>query len=183
MATELEVKVLNIDKDEIENKLRTIGAKLIKKEYQVNTIYDDNDRSIKEELNGYLRIRESKDLITNETKFIFTLKRNVPNGKLRENIETETIVEDGGSLGEILRLMNLKIKHRGTKERISYSYKSIRFDIDTWDKETYPYPYLEIEVNCEGDLDIAIDLLGLNRENVTLKSLGQLRMEEGLGDL
>lgn len=183
MAKELEVKVLNIDKGEVERKLKQIGANLVKKEYQTNTIYDDDNRFILKELNGYLRIRESKNLINNETKFIITLKRNIPNEKLRENIETETIVEDGKALEEILRYMNFTEKHKGTKERISYMYENMRFDIDTWDKDTYPYPYLEIEVECEEDLDRAIVLLNLNRENVTLKSLGQLRMEEGLTDL
>ena len=183
MIKELEVKVLNIDKREIEDKLRAVGAELFSKEYQINTIYDDDTRFIKNKLNGYLRIRETKNLITNESKSIFTLKRNTANEKLRENIETETIIKDDKALALILQHINLKPKHRGTKERISYKYENIRFDIDTWDKDTYPYPYLEIEVNCESDLEKALNLLKLNRDDVTTKSLGQLRMEEGLQDL
>ncbi|RKD30561.1 class IV adenylate cyclase [Thermohalobacter berrensis] len=183
MGKELEVKVLNINKDEIEKKLKDLGAKLIKKEYQINTIFDTEDRYIKNEKNGYLRIRERRDLVNKDTEYIFTLKRNISKDGLRENVEIETKVEDKEALTEILKNLKLNKKHQGEKERISYKYEDIRFDIDTWDKETYPYPYLEIEVNSKDDLEKAIKLLELNRENVTSKSLGELRMELGLEDL
>lgn len=183
MAKELEVKVLNIDKNNIEKKLKEIGAKLIKKEHQVNTIFDTEDRIIKNRDKGYLRIRESKDIINNDTQYIFTLKKNIAKNALRENIEIETKIDNEEALTEILRHLDLDIRHRGTKERISYKYDNIRFDIDTWNKETYPEPYLEIEVDNEEDLNKAIELLELARDNVTSKSLAQLRMEIGLTDL
>lgn len=184
MAKELEVKVLNIDKDEIEEKLKAIGARLIKKEYQINTIFDSDNRKIKKEHNGYLRLRETRDLINIKTEFMFTLKKNIENNhNLRENVEIETLVEDKDALFQILDHLDLKIEHQGTKERTSYIYDKIRFDIDTWDKETYPNPYLEIEVQHKEDLDKAIALLELDENNVTTKSIGQLRMELGLSDI
>ncbi len=183
MIKELEVKVLNINKEEIENKLINLGAKLIKKEYQINTIFDSSDRMIKNAINGYLRIRESRDLLKNESKYIFTLKKNISKEGLRENIEIETEIENEIALTEILQYLNFDIKHKGTKDRISYIYENIRFDIDTWDNDTYPYPYLEIEVTDKKDLDKAIRLLDLNKNDVTSKSLGQLRMEIGFTDL
>ncbi|MTI49618.1 class IV adenylate cyclase [Sporosalibacterium faouarense] len=183
MAKELEVKVLNIDKERIEERLQSIGATLLKKEHQVNTIFDTEDRRIKKEENGYLRIRESKDILKDKTEYIFTLKKNISKDELRENVEIETKIEDSKSLEEILKYLELSIKHRGTKERVSYTYENIRFDIDTWDKATYPYPYLEIEVQEKKDLERAIKLLGLNPDNVTSKSLGQLRMALNLGDI
>ena len=57
MAKEIEVKVLNIELDEMEKKLKNLGAKLIAKEYQKNIIIDSKDRYIEKELNSYLRIR------------------------------------------------------------------------------------------------------------------------------
>lgn len=183
MSKELEVKVININKEEIENRLKEVGAKLVKKEFQINTIFDTDDRIIKYTHNGYLRIRESRDQINNRTECIFTLKKNVSNDGIRENIEIESKIEDKEAIKKILRHLGLTVKHEGIKERISYSYEDILFDIDTWDKNTYPEPYLEIEVVKKEDLEKAIKLLGLDRNNVTDKSLAKLRMEKGLGDL
>jgi len=183
MNKELEVKVLNIDKKEIEENLIAIGAQLLKKEYQVNTIFDTEDRIIKGRNEGYLRIRESKEQVTDKTEYIFTLKKNIGKEGLRENIEIETKVDNKEALVNILEFLGYNVKHRGTKERITYRYDNIIFDIDTWDEATYPYPYLEIEVENREDLERATELLKLNREDITSKSIGELRMEIGMKDL
>jgi adenylate cyclase class 2 len=180
---ELEVKVLNIDKNQVEKRLNEIGAELVKKEYQINTIFDTEDRIVKNIHNGYLRIREKKDLINNNIEYILTLKKSVGKNKVRENVEVETKIEDKEALMEIFKHLKLDIKHVGEKERISYKYENILFEIDTWDKDTYPFPYLEIEVSRSEDLDRAIELLQIDKKNVTTKSLDQLRMELGLGGL
>ena len=129
-------------------------------------------------------MRETRDLINNKTEYIFTLKKNIETtSNLRENIEIETNVENKDALFQILDHLDLRIEHEGTKERTSYIYDEIRFDIDTWDKDTYPDTYLEIEVQNKEDLDNAIKLLELDETNVTTKSIGQLRMEKGLTDI
>lgn len=177
MAIELEVKVLNIDKIDLENRLIKLGARLIKKERQVNTIFMGIDEDIEDVGKGYLRIRESKDLETGETKNILMFKKNISQDGFRQNEEIETQVEDRDSMLKILGCLNIHIKHVGEKERISYEFEGIRFDIDSWDKDTYPNPYLEIEVTDSKDIDKAIILLDLNNEDVTTKSLKQLRKE------
>lgn len=183
MGKELEVKVLNINKDEIIKKLESINAKLIKREHQVNKIFDFEDRYIKDNHKGYMRIREKVDLLRDKKEYILTLKKNVSNDGVRENIEIETNVTDSESLEKILLHLKLKKVHQGSKERISYTLDGILFEIDTWDKDTYPEPYLEIEVKDKKELDRAIKILDLKKDNVTSKSIGQLRMEKGLSDL
>ena len=54
---ELEVKVLNIDILKMEDKLKSLGAKLIEKELQVNTLIDTGDSFIEKELNSYMNKR------------------------------------------------------------------------------------------------------------------------------
>lgn len=180
MAKELEVKVLGIDKKDIEEKLQNLGAKLISKEYQINTLYDSEDKIIEKLGDGYLRVRETRNLLTDEAEIFFTLKKNVSSDVARENIEIETMVTDKAALNLILEHLNLKVIHEGTKERISYIYGDIRFDIDTWDKSTYPYPYMEIEVTKKEDIKKAVELLKLDEESVTTKSLRDLRAEINL---
>ena len=58
---EREVKILNIDKEEIERKLINIGANLIKDENQINYRFDTDDGFLKKTYNGYLRIRITKN--------------------------------------------------------------------------------------------------------------------------
>lgn len=70
MDRELEVKVLNIVKDEIEKKLSNVGASLIKREKQINYLLDSKDNSIQHKNNSYLRLRETKDLDTNQTNIL-----------------------------------------------------------------------------------------------------------------
>lgn len=177
MAKELEVKVLNIDKEELKKKLVEIGAKLIKIELQVNTIFMNIDEDIEGVGKGYLRVRESKNLMDEKTENIFTFKRNISQNGFRENEEIETKVEDKDSLIKILDCLNIKVKHIGKKERIRYEFEGIKFDIDTWDKETYPNPYLEIEVEDIRDIQKATDILNINIEDITTKSLKELRAE------
>ncbi len=175
MAKELEVKVLNINKEEMEERLISIGAKYLVKEEQINTLIDTKNKDIEKELDSYLRIRETTNLDTGEVNLTFTLKENVSREGIRENIEANTFISNKKTLIYILNRLGYEVVEEGYKERISYVYKDIRFDIDTWDEETYPYPYMEIEVKKDKDLDKAIELLNIDKNQVTTKSIVDLR--------
>lgn len=174
---EIEVKVLNVKLDEIEDKLKALGAKLVSEEYQINTIIDREDRFIEKSLNSYLRIRETKNLLTNTKSIKLTLKKNISRGKSRQNIEITTRIDNKEAMLEILKDLQYEVVKEGYKNRKTYVYDDIRFDLDRWDKDTYPYEYMEIEVKKEEDLDRAIDLLHINRENISTKSIMELREE------
>lgn len=174
---EREVKVLNIDKDEIEKKLIDIGARLIKDENQVNYRFDTDGGLLKKKYNGYLRIRVTENLLNGETKNTLTFKRSLKRNTLRINEETETEISDWKSTAKILEILGYKRKKPGYKHRRSYTYENIIFEIDTWDESTYSKPYLEIEMPSEKDLDRAIELLGLDKSQVTTKSIDELSKE------
>ncbi|MEL7649201.1 MAG: class IV adenylate cyclase [Sedimentibacter sp.] len=174
---EREVKVLNIDKDEIEKKLIEAGAVLIKDENQENYRFDTEDGYLKKTYNGYLRIRITKNNLTGKTKNIMTFKKSINRDTLRVNEETETEVSDWKSAAEILEVLGYRQKRPGFKHRRSYCYDNMYFEIDTWDKNTYPKPYLEIELSSEEDLEKAIVLLNLDRSQITTKSIDELRKD------
>ena len=174
---EREVKVLNIDKDEIERKLINIGARLIKDENQVNYRFDTDENFLKKTYNGYLRIRVTKNLLNGETKNTLTFKRSLRRNTLRVNEETETEISDWENTAKILELLGYKQKRPGYKHRRSYTYDNITFEIDTWDEDTYSKPYLEIEMFSEEDLERAIKLLDLDRSQVTTKPIDELSKE------
>ena len=174
---EIEVKVLNVNLDEMEEKLKRIGARLVSEEYQINTIIDREDKFIEKRLNSYLRIRETRNLITGKKEIELTLKKNISKGKSRQNIEITTRIDNKEAMLEILKYLQYEAVKEGYKNRKTYIYDDIRFDLDRWDKDTYPYEYIEIEVKKEEDLDKAIDLLDISRENISTKSIMELREE------
>lgn len=174
---EREVKVLNIDKEEIEKKLINIGAKLIKDENQINYRFDTDDSFLKKTYNGYLRIRITENLLNGETNNTLTFKRSLKRNTLRVNEEIDTEISDWQDTAKILELLGYKQKRPGYKHRRSYIYEGIMFEIDTWDVDTYSKPYLEIEMSSEEELEKAINLLDLDRSQVTTKPIDELSKE------
>ncbi|NLY66371.1 MAG: class IV adenylate cyclase [Tissierellia bacterium] len=178
MSKEIEVKVLGVSLMEMENKLKELGAELVAEEYQINTVIDTKDRYIEKHLNSYLRIRETSNLLTGKRTIKLTLKKNIGKEKARENIEITTAIDDKKAMLEILKNLQFNVVQEGYKKRKTYVYENIRFDLDKWDENTYPYEYMEIEVKKEEDLDKAIELLDINKEQISTKSIMELREEE-----
>lgn len=174
---ELEVKVLNMDLNELELKLQGLGAKLISQEVQVNTLIDSKDNFIQNELDSYMRIRETRFTLKDKVKLTLTMKKNINREGIRENIEINTDISDKESMLKILDNLGYKVVSEGYKERTSYELGDARFDLDTWDKDTYPYPYMEIEVKHEDELEEMIKLLDIPKENISLKSILELRKQ------
>lgn len=174
---EREVKVLNIDKDEIEKKLKDVGAVLLKDEEQTNIRFDREDGFLKKQYNGYLRIRTTKNLQNGDIKNTLTFKRSLSRDKLRVNEETETGISNCEETIKILQFLGYNKKRPGYKHRKSYCYENIIYEIDTWDQETYSKPYLEIEMSSEEELEKAIELLKLDRNQITTKSIDELKKD------
>lgn len=171
---EIEVKVLNIDKDEIERKLINLGAKLVKDEDQVNMRFDTIDNYLKKNCNGYLRIRKTKNYINGKSTNTLTLKKNISRNNCRINEEIETEISNVEEMIKILNELNYIMKAPADKHRRSYIYDDILFEIDEWDKKVYAKPYLEIEVKHEEKLEQAIKLLDIDRRNITVKPIEEL---------
>lgn len=180
MARELEVKVLNIDLAEIESKLKKLGAEYLGKEFQTNTLIDTGENFIENELDAYMRIRETNFLSGGETTITLTMKKNINREGIRENLEINTDISDKNAMLEIFKSLGYSVKEEGTKERISYKLGNIRFDLDTWDSGTYPYPYMEIEVEKEEDLKEIMKKLDISKDKVSTKSIVELRREADL---
>lgn len=174
---EIEVKVLNIDKDEIEKKLKDIGAVLIKDEEQTNIRFDTDDNFLKKTHNGYLRLRITRNLLQGDIKNTLTFKKNLSRDKFRVNEETETEISNCEETIKIIELLGYSKKRPGYKHRKSYFYDDVTYEIDTWDKETYSKPYLEIEMSSDDELEKAIELLKLDRNQITTRSIDELRKD------
>ena len=105
---EREVKVLNIDKEEIEKKLIDLGAVLVKDEDQINYRFDTDDGFLKKTYRGYLRIRITKNNLSGETTSAMTFKRSIKRDSLRVNEEIDTDLSDWESTSKIIELLGYK---------------------------------------------------------------------------
>ncbi len=175
---ELEVKILNMDLNILEDRIKSIGGRFVSEENQINTIFDNKDMQIEDYLKSYLRIRETQ--VDGKEDIRMTLKKSIKSTSVRENIEYDVKLKDKTdkeNMIKIFALLGYDISNIGYKNRRSYVFENIRFDLDTWDKETYPNPYMEIEVEKSQDLDRILDMLQIPRENVSTKSITELKKE------
>lgn len=125
---------------------------------------------------GYLRIRES---IVDDKKapIELTFKEVKNDEEVRINNEFTVHIDSVSMMTSILEKMGVKLKYKGEKERISYRYKGQRFDIDIWDKDTYPHPYMEIEFTNQSKIDEILEDLDIDKSRVTTKSISDLISE------
>jgi adenylate cyclase class 2 len=171
--SEIEVKVLNIKIEDIKSKMAKIGAVQVKKENQINSMYDYEDQRLFKQ-KGFARIRETYDYLKDETKYILGIKKMISQEKYKEMLEEETEVSDLVAANNILHELGLEKVRVDKKFRESYKLGEILYEIDTWDKETYPKPYLEVEAPDEETLVKGLELIGYTLADSTAKSLYEL---------
>lgn len=172
MEREIEVKLLDIDIDDFEEKIKKIGADFVKEEDQINITINSTAHKIYKK-HGYLRIRVAKS--DGIEKKYFTFKENISDIKVRDNIEHTTEINSVEDLINILKCLGYDKFHKGFKNRKKYNYKGLVIDIDTWDKDTYPKPYVEIEAPSMEEIYSLVDELEIDREHVSTMSIDELR--------
>lgn len=150
MPAELEIKLLEIDVDEITNKLVVLGANSIFEGYLRNTIFFCAQESDLE----YIRIRDDGKITT------LTYKKIQPETIV--TIEHEIIVSSYQDAIKLMKLLGLKHKRTDEKFRRRYKLENTFIDIDTW--PNIP-SYIEIEAKTERDIKNSCSKLGLRFEN------------------
>ncbi|MBC7087647.1 CYTH domain-containing protein [Soehngenia saccharolytica] len=177
MQKELEVKILNVDLNEVERKVIDQGGTLISDEEQENILIDSTKNPIKSYTDAYLRIRETKDRLNSKTDLTLTLKKNIKNDDLRENLELNVKIDSKETMLTLLRELGFDKINIGYKKRKVYEFRDAQIFFDIWDEATYPYPYIEIEVGDESKLYEILDLLDIDRSKISLKSIVELQNE------
>lgn len=172
---EIEVRILNIDVDEIRNKLLDLSAVLVKKENQLNNLFDFEDRRLLS-LKGYGRIRIIEDLILNERRFYMTVKKRISgdDNKFRVMDEHEIEISDSLEGENIFKSLGLILTNSISKYRESYKISNVLVEIDINDKSVYPVPYIEIEGDSMDEIEETLKKLGYTLEDTTSKNLFEL---------
>lgn len=150
---EYELRVLEINDEEIKNKLNELNAILIENVIQKRYIYDFNPV----EPNKWIRLR------TNGTKTTLTIK-NVESSNIDGTREMEIVVDDFDTTNEILNELGYIPRAIQENKRTKYDLNGVEVDIDTW--PGIP-TYLEIEGSSEKEVYDTLELLEIEKDKST----------------
>lgn len=165
MRTEYEVRILNIDVEDIKKRLIKAGAKFEWDQLQKRFVYDFIPRIE----NKWIRLR------TNGLKTTLTIK-NLVSSEIDGTQELEIVVDDFDKANMILRELGYEAKGYQENRRIQYSYEDIEIDIDSW--PLIP-TYLEIEGPSEEAVYAMVERLGYKKEECTSRDVDGIYFDYG----
>lgn len=165
MHTEYEVRVLEINKAEILEKLAKLNATLVGDFFQRRYVYDFNPK-----ISGkWIRLR------TNGEKTTLTIK-NILSSKIDGTQELEIIVDDFDKTNMILKELGYMSKGYQENLRCQYILNGVEIDIDDW--PLIP-TYIEIEGSSEKEVYDTLKLLGFSKNDATSKDVESIYLDYG----
>ena len=176
---ELETRIVDIDVDDIRNKLISLGAEKVKSEDQINEIYDFEDGRLLA-AKGYARIRTTVDRIKGKETVFMTTKKMLSQDTFKVMEENEVIVDNKEMARKIFTSLGLKLQESISKYRESYKIHDSLVEIDINDKSFCPFPYLEIETTSIEKLEEIVKLLGYTLEDTTSQTIYDILAERGI---
>jgi len=138
---EIEVKILNVDRNVILNEISKLGAERIF-DGEIKTLFFDFGDSRISKAGNVLRLRQT------EKSTLLTFKVILKKETAKEAEEYEVIVSDFQTTKKILEALGLLERGSIQKHRTSYKLNNIQFDIDTHQKELIYVPTL-MEIEAE----------------------------------
>lgn len=174
MKTEYEIRVLEINHEEMVKKLASLGAELQFSALQQRLVYDlkpKNDHK-------WLRLR------TNGMKTTLTIK-DVEAKTVDGTKELEIEVDDFEKTNEILESLGYHNRGFQQNKRTQYLLDGVEIDLDRW--PLIP-EYMEIEGSSEEAVYTCLEKLGLENPKVVTLDVDSIYkyygyQEEQLGDL
>ena len=150
---EIETKVLEIDVNDIQRKLESIGAEKISDTIlTVDWLRPLGVKNGKDE--WYLRVRSY-----NKEKVEVTWKAKSEHiGVARKHKEINFIIQDHDKMVNLFCEIGLEKYAHQEKKRISWKFKNTQFDIDIYPKMS---PFLEIESDTVESINTFIERLNL----------------------
>lgn len=175
---EIEVKFLDINITDIEQKLVSIGAQRIGETLSKITNFDYPDYRLKEK-KAWVRLRSEfgKTTIAYKQRLGAGFEDGSVSDKGMKEIEIE--VSDFNIANSFLKSIGLIEKFSQERKRIRWEKDSIEFDIDTW--PLVP-SYIEIEGDSIENIKKVSEELGFNWQEHFIGSFGQVCRKYGLND-
>ncbi len=165
MKSEIEARILEIEKEELIKKLEKIGARFIGNYNQKRYVYDFNPVIS----NKWIRLRN------NGEKSSLTIKEIVNDG-INGTKELEIEVSDFDITNLILNELGYNFRSYQENKRTRYVYNNIEIDIDTW--PNIP-TYVEFEGPDENELLDFIESLGYKKEDIITDGVKKIYKKYG----
>ena len=167
---EIEIVFLEIDRDKIEQKLLSIGARKMKDMFYRHVSFDYPDYRLDND-NSWIRLRDEDGqiVLAYKKRLGVTSQDGSTNDVGME--EVEIIVDDYENTKIFLRKIGLVEKHEAEKKRTRWQKGTTVFDIDTWPEIP---TFLEIEAESWEDIDLVSKSLGFNPEDRKICSVNQI---------
>ena len=153
MHTEIEERVLEINKEEVIKKLEELGATKKGEWFQKRYTYDFTPKRE----NQWLRLR------TNGEETTLTYK-NVETREIDGTKELEIEVSDFEGTNKFLEILGYKYRNYQENKRIRYYLNDVEIDIDTW--PMIP-TYMELEGPSVEKVKEVEDLLEVDKSKIT----------------
>ena len=155
MEKEIELRVYDIDKEELIKKIEKLNGKFINNYEQIRYVYDFNP--VKE--NKWIRLRTDGFKTTLTIKEYTSSKINVVN-------ELEIEVSDMEKTNLILEKLGYKKRSVQENKRTRYILNDVEIDIDTW---PYLKAFVEFESKSKEKIYDVLKLLDIDIKNTTTK--------------
>ncbi|OGI68237.1 hypothetical protein A2738_02100 [Candidatus Nomurabacteria bacterium RIFCSPHIGHO2_01_FULL_42_15] len=166
---EIEVKFLDVNKEEIEKKLKKLGATFVGVfDYRLKP-YDFPDLFLSKDRNAWIRLRDEGDRVTLAYKERLGVGENPLKDKGMKEIEVE--VSDFDKTSKILEAVGFVAKVYEERRRTRYVLDGVECDIDEW--PLIP-PYIEFEGNSIEELKEISTKLGFSWDNHAVASAYQV---------
>ena len=153
MHTEIEERILEIDKDKVIKKLEELGAKKAGEWFYKRYTYDFTPKRESE----WIRLR------TNGVETTLTYK-NVETREIDGTRELEIVVDDFEETNKFLEILGYIHKDYQENKRIRYYLNDVEIDIDTW--PMIP-TYMELEGPSVEKVKEVEDLLNVDKSKIT----------------
>ncbi|MCK4662967.1 MAG: class IV adenylate cyclase [Bacteroidales bacterium] len=165
---ETEIKILEINRKEIEKKLIDIGAKKVFEGDMTATFWDFKDNSLKKSKQIF-RLRKEGEKTT------LTFKKPVQDSSAKVSQEFEVKVSDFSKMLMILEALGFINILIMKKHRISYKFENINFEIDNYvDDFDFVPEFLEIESDNFDSIINILEKIGYSKDDYVKFSATEL---------
>lgn len=165
MKTEFEARLLEVNVEDLKNKLINAGAKFVGDWIQLRYCYDFSPARP----NSWIRLRTNGKETTLAIKQVLT-------SKIDGTKESEIVVSDFKETNEILNKLGYFARSKQENRRIQYKLDNVEIDIDFW--PMIP-TYVEFEAQSKQEIKSICKKLGIEFSNLTTLDVSSIYEKYG----
>lgn len=155
MQTEIEAKFLNVEHNEMREKLKELGAKCVHTNRRMKRRNFDFPNGKLEKIAGWVRVRDEGEKITLSYK-------QLNDRSLHGTKEVNLQIDNFAAACEFLKSIGLEETSYQETERETWVVDDCEVELDTW---PWIKPFIEIEASTESKLKLVAHKLGLDLSN------------------